>query len=178
MTSTDGSSVSGASSGPQQNSGKQSSGSSPTGTRAPSVVTSISPGKTVVVTQSSTAEASQQKGASNGGSSDGGGSSSHTGVIVGVVIGVIALIALGVGLWFFLARKRKQQDAESHTVPASAGGMAETPKEWKIPSVARHTQYGRPGGGDSRLTDNVAGNRASSYSLDDSNDYTRKILTV
>lgn len=176
VTSVDGSSAQAGGSSSNAKSSGSGSGTS-TATSKPSVVTSISPGKTIVVTQSPTAETTENKGSSNGDGSS-GGSGSKTGVIVGVIIGVVALIAIGVGLWFFFVRRRKQQDAEAHAGPLSAGSMAETPKEWKIPSASRHTQYGRPGGGDSRLNENVVGNRASSYSLDDSNDYTRKILTV
>lgn len=179
MKSVDGSTPGAAAGGQPHNSASSASGSGSASvtTSKPSVVTRISPGTTIVVTEAPTAVAAERNSSSNG-TSKGSGGGSKTGAIVGAIIGVVALIAICVGLWFFFVRRRKEQDAESNAGPTSARPMAETPKEWKIPSVPRNAHYGRPGGGDSRLNDQVAGNRASSYSLDDSNDYTRKILTV
>lgn len=139
-------------------------------------MTSIGPGKTVVVTQAAAATDTNDS-SNNSGNNNGGGKSNTVGIAVGVVVGIIALALAALAFWYFYIRKRRRQDAEMNK-PTGGAAMAETPKEWKIPSTARFTQYNRPNGADTRLDEQIAGNRASTYSLEDATDYSRKILTV
>lgn len=124
----------------------------------PSVVTEVSPGRTVVVTQTpSSTLPSNSNNKSSG--------TNTVGIAVGVVVGVVLAAALIAGLFFFIRHRRRraaeEEYARNHT-----------------------TDFGKPpptgysNTSDSRL-DPEAGNRRNSVgSIADAGDYSRKILRV
>ncbi|KAK0833514.1 Protein SLG1 [Friedmanniomyces endolithicus] len=151
------------------------SSSTPSTTATPSVVTSVAPGQTVIVTQpaseasspaSSTPTPQPQPNTTN-----------VAGIAAGVVIGVVAVAAIIGGLVFWLKR-RKQQAAEDeykrstqvNAFMRGAGGGAGG-GEPKPPPTAYSNMS------DSRL-DPTAGNRNSAGSIADAEDYSRRILRV
>lgn len=155
----------------------------PTITQAPSVITSVAPGKTVVITQPAAAEntapvstttptpeASEKKK----------GGSNVAGIAAGVVVGVVAIAAIAGGLFlFFRHRRRQQQEEEYKKTQVSdfmgAGNASGMTYEHKSPGTA--------GGwstlSDSRLDPELANGRRNSVgSIADDQDYSRRILRV
>ncbi|KAF2723407.1 WSC-domain-containing protein [Polychaeton citri CBS 116435] len=158
---------------------------SPTATQAPSIITSVAPGRTVVITQPAAAEntapvstttstptpeaAEKKKGSNN-----------TAGIAAGVVVGVIAVAAIAGGLFFFLRHKRRQQQEEENKKTqvsdfmraGNANGM-----------TYEHKSPGTAGGwstlSDSRLDPELANGRRNSVgSIADDQDYSRRILRV
>ncbi|KAK0256825.1 Protein SLG1 [Friedmanniomyces endolithicus] len=151
------------------------SSSTPSTTATPSVVTSVAPGQTVIVTQPASEASSPAS------STPTPQPQPHTtnvaGIAAGVVIGVVAVAAIIGGLVFWLKR-RKQQAAEDeykrstqvNAFMRGAGGGAGG-GEPKPPPTAYSNMS------DSRL-DPTAGNRNSAGSIADAEDYSRRILRV
>ncbi|KAK0962840.1 Protein SLG1 [Friedmanniomyces endolithicus] len=149
------------------------SSSTPSTTATPSVVTSVAPGQTVIVTQPASEASSPAS------STPTPQPQPHTtnvaGIAAGVVIGVVAVAAIIGGLVFWLKR-RKQQAAEDeykrstqvNAFMRGAGGGAGG-GEPKPPPTAYSNMS------DSRL-DPTAGNRNSAGSIADAEDYSRRIL--
>ncbi|KAK0318886.1 Protein SLG1 [Friedmanniomyces endolithicus] len=151
------------------------SSSTPSTTATPSVVTSVAPGQTVIVTQPASEVSSPAS------STPTPQPQSHTtnvaGIAAGVVIGVVAVAAIIGGLVFWLKR-RKQQAAED-----------EYKRSTQVNAFMRGADGGAGGGepkppptaysnmSDSRL-DPTAGNRNSAGSIADAEDYSRRILRV
>ncbi|KAK0940684.1 Protein SLG1 [Friedmanniomyces endolithicus] len=149
------------------------SSSTPSTTATPSVVTSVAPGQTVIVTQPASEASSPAS------STPTPQPQPHTtnvaGIAAGVVIGVVAVAAIIGGLVFWLKR-RKQQAAEdeykrSTQVNAFMRGGGGGGGEPKPPPTAYSNMS------DSRL-DPTAGNRNSAGSIADAEDYSRRILRV
>jgi len=134
------------------------------------VTSVVQQGVTVVQTVSAATTASRASSAAVSSSaslkttSSGGGISG--GAIAGIVIGVLAAIAIGVAAIFLYHRKKNDTDEfageyKRHIEPAGAG-MVRAPE----PSP------------DTRLDTSMAIRRNSSESLADNQDYSRKILRV
>ncbi|KAK1063924.1 Protein SLG1 [Friedmanniomyces endolithicus] len=146
--------------------------STPSTTATPSVVTSVAPGQTVIVTQPASEASSPSS------STPTPQPQPHTnvaGIAAGVIIGVVAVAAIIGGLVFWLKR-RKQQAAEdeykrSTQVNAFMRGGGAGGGEPKPPPTAYSNMS------DSRL-DPTAGNRNSAGSIADAEDYSRRILRV
>jgi len=124
-------------------------------TDSPSVAT-VTAGATVIVT----APAGQSSG--NAGSK--GAGASKAGVAAGAVVGVIALIALGVGVWLAVRRKRRLRAEEEYRAAVAAKEFVESAKK---PSP------------DQRLDPVLLQQRRlSDGSIADNQDYSRRILKV
>src|SRR5271154_5399767 len=98
------------------------------------------------------------------GQSTGGGSGVTGGAAAGIVIGILALMAVGVGAFFFIRRRRRidyqKQWEGSSNFGSSPGSL------------------NRPFGTDQRLEPGMVQKRESVGSLADNQDYSRKILRV
>jgi cell wall integrity and stress response component len=98
---------------------------------------------------------------SSSASSGGGGISG--GAAAGIVIGILALVAIGVGAFFFIRRRRR----------------LDYKKEWGSSSFGSSPgSLNRPFGIDQRLEPGMVQRRESVGSLADERDYSRKILRV
>ncbi|KAF2155175.1 WSC-domain-containing protein [Myriangium duriaei CBS 260.36] len=140
-----------------------------TTTAEPQVVTSVSPGKTVVVTEA--ASAGQSNSASPSAAS--GGSKPNTAAIAaGVVVGVLAVAVIAGAAFFFLRSRRRraaEEDYKRHQVSDFMAGSKPA-----IPAVRRS-----PSGPDSRYDgEAMAHRRLSDGSIADNEDYSRRILKV
>ncbi|KAF2219902.1 hypothetical protein BDZ85DRAFT_275989 [Elsinoe ampelina] len=132
---------------------------------APSVITSIAPGRTVVVTQSANAEASPS-------ADPNAGKTNTTPIVAGVVVGVVVALGLALGAFFFLRRRRQQQAEEEYKQHQVADFMAGSSSKSTIPSR-------KPSGPDSRFdAEAMAHRRLSDGSIADNEDYSRRILKV
>lgn len=88
------------------------------------------------------------------------------GIIAGVVVGVLAIAAVGGGVFFYMRRKRIQEIEEEHRR-----------------NMAVNSFVGKPPGSsgsfsDTRVDPGMAQRRMSSGSIDETQDYSRKILRV
>jgi len=125
-------------------------------TDSPSVAT-VTSGATVVVT----APSDQSPTGSSGGSKSG---ANKAGVAAGAVVGVIALVALGVGAWLAVRRKRRLRAEEEYRAAVAAKEFVESAKK---PSP------------DQRLDPVLLQQRRlSDGSIADNQDYSRRILKV
>jgi cell wall integrity and stress response component len=128
------------------------SSSSSTSTGAPSVQTVVQGGVTVTATAPVTSEESQS------------GGTSKAGIAAGVVVGVIAVIALGVGGFLVVRRNRRRQAEEEYRAAVAA-------KEF--------TASIRKPQADSRLDPVMLQHRRlSDGSIADNQDFSRRILKV
>ncbi|KAF4556293.1 Cell wall integrity and stress response component 1-like protein [Elsinoe fawcettii] len=136
---------------------------SSTSNSAPSVITSIAPGRTVVVTQSANADA-QQTAAPDASKPN------TTAIVAGVVVGVVAAAALAGAAFFFIRRRRQQRAEEEYKQHQVADFMAGS--KGSIPSR-------KPSGPDPRFdAEAMAHRRLSDGSIADNEDYSRRILKV
>lgn len=138
----------------------------PTQTTAqPSVVTSIAPGKTVIVTETPVAQTSTVP-ASTATSQQKSKSSNTVAIAVGVVVGVVAGAAIVGFVIFFVRRRRSQRDS-------NAWSGSETAGKTQIPAMRRIP------GPESRIDpEALANHRMSDGSIADNEDYSRRILKV
>ncbi|OQO01615.1 hypothetical protein B0A48_12651 [Cryoendolithus antarcticus] len=136
----------------------------------PSVITSVAPGTTVVVTQ-----APAQTGTASATPTSAPASKPNVaGIAAGVVVGVIAIAAICIGA-FLLMRRRKRRQAEDEYKRATQVNafMGRSGNEGKAPGTAYSNMS------DQRLdAEAAAGRRNSSGSIADNQDYSRKILRV
>jgi cell wall integrity and stress response component len=161
-----GSSDGGSSSGPS--SVTSPTGSTPTGTRThkggKTVITNISPGKTVVVTKAPESAAASTADAKSGGSTN------VAGIAAGVVVGVAAVTGIIAGIFFYLRHRRRQEAEEEY-------------KRTQVSDFMRGGERKPPGTGysqmsDSRLDPEAGARRNSHGSIADNQDYSRRILRV
>jgi cell wall integrity and stress response component len=85
------------------------------------------------------------------------------GAVAGIVIGILALIAIGAAITFFVRRRQRdeyQRQYDPSNLSSSPGSL------------------NRPFGTDQRLEPQMLQKRESVGSLADENDYSRKILRV
>ena len=133
-------------------------------TARPSVVTSVAPGRTIVITQS----ASQSSGASSPSAQANSGSSNVAGIAAGVVVGVVAVASIATGVFFWL-RHRRRRDAEEEYKRTQVGDFIHGGKP---------PQTGYSSISDSRLDPEAGNKRNSQGSIADAGDYSRRILRV
>jgi len=132
----------------------------------PTVVTSVAPGTTVVITHApestSSSSATPQPNS--------GGGTNVAGIAAGVVVGVLAAIAIVAGIFFFLRHRRKQTAEDeykrSQVSDFMRGGERKPPQ----------TGYSQMS--DSRLDPEAGNRRDSQGSIRDDQDYSRRILRV
>lgn len=96
-----------------------------------------------------------------------GGGSNAAGIAAGVVVGIIAVAAIGGGFFFYKRRQRNKEKEEDERRNASIGAF-----------VGRGHPPSSSGGSDARLDPVMAQRRMSSGSIEDNQDYSRKILRV
>lgn len=136
---------------------------SSTSASAPSVITSVAPGRTVVVTQSANPNAQQSDSAD-------GSKPNTTAIVAGVVVGVVAAAALAGGAFFFMRRRRQQRVEQEYKQHQVANFMAGS----KGTITSRKTS-----GPDPRFdAEAMAHRRLSDGSIADNEDYSRRILKV
>ncbi|KAK5114732.1 hypothetical protein LTR62_002306 [Meristemomyces frigidus] len=141
---------------------------SPTTTASPSVVTSIAPGHTIIVT----AQPAQSTSSSSATPSASSASKPNTaGIAAGVVVGVLAIAALVGGIFFFMKRRSQRAAEDEYKRSNQINSFMRGGSEIKPPQTA-YSQMS-----DSRL-DHIAGRRNSSGSIADAEDYSRRILRV
>ncbi|PNS21380.1 Cell wall integrity and stress response component 1 [Sphaceloma murrayae] len=134
---------------------------------APSVITSIAPGRTVVVTQSATADAAAA--ASQSPAPD-NSKPNTTAIVAGVVVGGVVAAALAGGAFFFIRHRRRRQEEEEYKQHQVSDFMAGS--KGSIPAR-------KPSGPDSRFdAEAMANRRLSDGSIADNEDYSRRILKV
>lgn len=136
-------------------------------TATPSVITSISPDHTVLVTVSASPTSSGSSNNNNGG----GSGTSTAGIAAGVVVGVVGVAAIVGGVFFFLRRRRRQQAEDDYKRSAQVSDFMRGHGERKAPNTA-YSQMS-----DSRLDPEI-GRRNSVGSMADEQDYSRRILRV
>lgn len=143
----------------------------PTVINPPTVVTSqILGGATVLITVTPTVAPANSSSTSTDDGKE-GGSNNTAGIAAGAVVGVVALLGIIAGLYFFI-RHRKQKQAED-----------DYKQRTQVSNFMRGTGESNPPGSgysitsDSRL-DPEAGRRNSLGSLADNQDYSRRILRV
>ncbi|GAB7365847.1 hypothetical protein MBLNU230_g7179t1 [Neophaeotheca triangularis] len=156
-------------------------------TAQPSVITSVAPGTTVVVTQTpapdnADADRSRQslspEEEEENNSDDSGSDTNVAGIAAGVVVGVLVLIAIAVGAFFFIRRRRKQRAEQEYNRSnqvsdfMAGGGAAPGMRETSRPPNTGYSQMS-----DQRLDPEV-GRRNSVGSIADNEDYSRRILRV
>ncbi|PSK54027.1 Cell wall integrity and stress response component 1 [Elsinoe australis] len=134
---------------------------------APSVITSIAPGRTVVVTQSANANTTPEPSQSAPADTS---KPNTTAIVAGVVVGVVVACALAGAAFFFIRHKRRRQAEEEYKQHQVADFMSGS--KGTIP--ARKTS-----GPDSRFdAEAMANRRLSDGSIADNEDYSRRILKV
>ncbi|KAF2211891.1 hypothetical protein CERZMDRAFT_59383 [Cercospora zeae-maydis SCOH1-5] len=142
----------------------------------PSLVTNISPGKTVVVTvapsSSSSSTSSSSSASSAGGGGGGGGGSNTAGIAAGVVVGVVGLAAAIGGLFFWMRQKKRKEAEEEYRQRTAVSDFMRGANERKPPS----TGYSHMS--DTRLDPEAGARKNSCGSLADNQDYSRRILRV
>ncbi|EGS22352.1 uncharacterized protein CTHT_0018770 [Thermochaetoides thermophila DSM 1495] len=126
----------------------------PTSTGKPTVTSTQGAAQTIIMTETAVVEP-DKKG------------SNTAGIVAGVVVSVVLVIAAGTGVYLYLRRKRNKEIEEEHRrnaavtafmgKPGSSGGMSMT---------------------DSRLDPILAARRLSDGSIADNQDYSRRILRV
>lgn len=112
------------------------------------------------------------------------------GAIAGIIIGVIAVVgsAFGVWLWFFCARRRREDDSlhspEAHldpTVPPSALYNGNH-RGNRSSQMSMSNRFSVPAFTDNRMKKDAViygnGARESNISLQDNQDYSRPVLRV
>lgn len=129
---------------------------------SPSVVTQVSPGKTVVETVH--AESTNSADSSSGG----GGGVNSTAVAAGVVVAVVVISAIIAGLLFW-CRHRKRQVVEEEYKRTQVSDFIHGSKP---------PQTGYSSMSDSRLDPEFGNKRNSHGSIADNEDFSRKILRV
>ncbi|KAK3715598.1 Stress-activated PKC1-MPK1 kinase pathway sensor [Vermiconidia calcicola] len=135
----------------------------------PSVVTSVAPGTTIVITNTPV-PSSPASSTPTLKSSSGGGGSNVAGIAAGVVVGVVAVIAIATGIFFFIRHKRRKEAEEEYKRTQVSDFMRGGDK--------RPPPTGYSNMSDSRL-DPEAGNRRDSHgSIADDQDFSRRILRV
>ncbi|KAK4990806.1 Protein SLG1 [Elasticomyces elasticus] len=136
-------------------------------TIAPSIVTSVAPGQTIVVTLPAGGAAASTETASTKQKSSGG--PNVAGIVAGVIVGVLFIVLIAGGLFFFARHRRRKQaleESKSHQVQEFA---ASGKSPWTGQSRVN----------DSRLDpEAVMQRRASDGSIADNQDYSRRILQV
>ncbi|KEQ69357.1 hypothetical protein M436DRAFT_56341 [Aureobasidium namibiae CBS 147.97] len=128
------------------------------------VITSIAPGTTVIITQTpipqvtSTSEPKESKK----------GGSNTAGIAAGVVVGIVVIAAL-IGAAFFFWRRKQRREAETgHQQLNDYSNTSQKPMAFRPTS-----------GPDSRIDpDAMASRRMSDGSIADNEDYSRRILKV
>ncbi|KAI4730001.1 WSC-domain-containing protein [Aureobasidium sp. EXF-10728] len=137
---------------------------SPTSPKA-TVITSIAPGTTVVITQVPTSQAS--KSADNDQAKKGG--SNTAGIAAGVVVGIVGIAALFGAAFFFWRRKQRREAESGH----------QQLNDYSSPSSQKPMSFRPSAGPDSRIDpDAMAQRRMSDGSIADNEDYSRRILKV
>lgn len=128
----------------------------------PSVVTQVSPGKTVVVTQ----EASPSGSASGSGS----GGSNTTAVAAGIVVAVVIVSGALAGLFFWMRHRKRLAEEEEFKQNQVADFMRGGERK---PPLSGYSSMS-----DSRLDPEFGNKRNSHGSIADNEDFSRKILRV
>ena len=148
---------------PSSSANSQTSNPPSATTAQPSVVTSIAPGKTVVVTETPVSQSSST--ASSPTATPQQKSSNNTvPIAVGVVVGVVAVAAIAGGIFFFARRRRNQRNTDYR-------GGSEAAGKTQIPAMRRAP------GPESRIDpEALANHRMSDGSIADNEDYSRRIL--
>lgn len=150
-------------SGGSRGSNRPSSSNTPTPTESSKPSTITQAGQTVVITatgQSSASDAAATLNAKPSGPNKGA-------IAAGVIVGLLAVIAIAVGAFFFLRSRKRRAIEEEYRRNAAMNGMAGGKPE--SPSSM----------GDSRLEPSVMlGRRMSDGSIADNQDYSRRILKV
>lgn len=167
---SDGSESSGSSGTTVSSSNAATTAATGTTTGTPQVVTSVAPGKTVVVTEAASS------GQSNSPSATNSPSKPHTAAIAaGVVVGIAVLAAIAGGAFFFVRyRRRKAIEEDARTNQVSNFMSGARPAIPAIPAVKRS-----PSGPDSRFdSEAMAHHRFSDGSIADNEDFSRRILKV
>ncbi|KAI5248394.1 WSC-domain-containing protein [Aureobasidium subglaciale] len=127
------------------------------------VITSIAPGKTVIITQAPASQATNSAGAKE--SKKGG--SNTVGIAVGVVVGIVVVAALAGAAFFFWRRKQRREAETGHQQLNDYSSSSQKPMAF------------RSAGPDARIDpDAMAQRRMSDGSIADNEDYSRRILKV
>lgn len=148
-----------------------STSTSNTVTEAPSVVTSVAPGTTVVVTAPA-ADAGQSSTSSPTPSPSGGGHSNKAGVAAGAVVGTVLGLAGIAALVFWFKQKRRKEANEAYQRSNQVSEFMQGGREAKPPASAYSNMS------DNRLDPEAGARRNSVGSIADNQDYSRKILRV
>lgn len=155
---------------PKEGGGSSSSSKGGSSTEAtPSLVTNISPGKTVVVTVAPSSDGTTSSSSSSGG---GGGGSNTAGIAAGVVVGVVGLAAAVGGLLYWIRQKKRKEAEEEYRQRTAVSDFMRGANERKPPS----TGYSHMS--DTRLDPEAGARKNSCGSLADNQDYSRRILRV
>jgi cell wall integrity and stress response component len=99
------------------------------------------------------------------------GGSNTVGIAVGVVVGVVALLAVAGGVYYFMKRRRNTEIEEEHRRNAAVNAFISG--SGKPPSSSGGLSMS-----DSRLDPVMANRRMSDGSIADNQDYSRRILRV
>lgn len=122
--------------------------------------TTTSGGETVVVTASDKADSEK--------ADDDGGGPNTAGIAAGVVVGVVALVAIIGGIWFYMRRKQRKAMEYTHARTANIDNFVAGGKPNSSSSMS-----------DSRLDPSMmAHRRQSDGSIADNQDFSRRILQV
>jgi len=134
----------------------------------PTVVTSVAPGTTVVITQPAAQQSGSASPAATPDKSSGGGTN-VAGIAAGVVVGVLGAIAVAAGIFFFLRHRRRQAAEEEY-------------KRSQVSDFMRGGERKPPATGYSNMSDQrldpEAQRRNSVGSIADNEDYSRRVLRV
>lgn len=141
-----------------------------TNTAEPSVVTSVAPGQTVVVTMPAGEAATSTANAANQSPSSEDSGPNVAAIAAGVVVGVVALCAIAGAIFFFVRRKKKQAAEEEYKRNNQVGDFMRTGGK---PPATGYSQMS-----DSRLDPEAGARRNSNGSIADDQDYSRRVLRV